>query len=94
MPKKHLKPDFGAESAFAFLKDGEEDIFPSAEFIRSVIDDCLTEKQKKYLKSRYYGRSTLKEIAKSCGVSVPTVSRTLKRAEKRIRAALKYSLRR
>lgn len=53
----------------------------------------LTDCQRSYLLCYYQDAMTMREIAESFGVTVPTVSRTLKRARARLRKILQYYLR-
>lgn len=58
--------------------------------IRQVIDGELTPCQKRTLEAYYFRQLTLVQIAQEQGVHKSTVSRTLKRAENRLRKYLKY----
>lgn len=65
----------------------------SPKLVREVIEERLSETQKKYLVSYYFERMKMAEIAEKYGVTKSTVSRTVGRAEKKIRDALKYCVR-
>ena len=58
--------------------------------IRAVIREELTPLQRQTLTAYYFQGQTIPEIAASRGVQKSTVSRTLKRAEERIRKYLQY----
>ena len=60
------------------------------ERIRAVIREELTPLQRQTLTAYYFQGQTIPEIAASRGVQKSTVSRTLKRAEERIRKYLRY----
>lgn len=64
-----------------------------SKLVKRVIDERLTPLQRDCLQRYYYDRLTMREIAKLRGVALSTVSRTIKRAENRIRDALKYCVR-
>lgn len=58
--------------------------------VRRVIQEELTQVQREILTAYYFQEMTIAEIAESRGVHKSTVSRTLKRAELRLRRYLKY----
>ena len=58
--------------------------------VRNVIDNELTDKQRRALEDYYLARKTIPALAAEYGVNKSTVSRTLKRAEARLRRFLKY----
>ncbi len=58
--------------------------------VRAAWNNELTDCQKRCLDLYYRERHTMKEIAQIRGVSVPTVSRTLRRARNRLRRVLQY----
>ncbi len=58
--------------------------------VQRVIREELTEKQRTTLLAYYFEERTIPEIAREQGVHKSTVSRTLKRAEQRLRRYLKY----
>ena len=58
--------------------------------IRRVIEAELTPCQKQTLTAYYFRQLTIPQIAKEQGVNKSTVSRTLKRAEDRLRRCLRY----
>ena len=58
--------------------------------IHQVMDGELTPCQKRTLSDYYFRQLTVVQIAKEQGVHKSTVSRTLKRAENRLRKYLKY----
>ena len=79
----------------------DEQLFPACrdekrEFLlraaRHVWDTELTDCQRRYMLCYYQDAMTMREIAEAYGVTVPTVSRTLKRARSRIRRILQYYL--
>ncbi|MBQ8833499.1 MAG: sigma-70 family RNA polymerase sigma factor [Oscillospiraceae bacterium] len=55
-----------------------------------VIDEALTENQRQVLTAHYFEKQTVTQIAQARGVHKSTVSRTLHRAEKRLRDCLRY----
>lgn len=55
-----------------------------------VIREELTEKQRRVLLAYYFQEKTVTQIAKERGVNKSTVSRTLRRAEDRLKRFLKY----
>lgn len=61
--------------------------------IRKIIESRLTGKQRDYIISYYFDGQSMPDIAKKYGISVPTVSKTISRGEKRIADVLKYSVR-
>ena len=58
--------------------------------IREVIWNELTDLQRDAIIAYYFQRSTISEIAALRGVHKSTVSRTLRRAEEKLRRYLKY----
>ena len=58
--------------------------------VQRVIQEELTQVQREILTAYYFQEMTIAEIAESRGVHKSTVSRTLKRAELRLRRYLKY----
>lgn len=56
----------------------------------NVIRNDLTKKQKSYIILYYRDGLNVSQIAKECGVSISTVSRTLNRAKANILKYLKY----
>ncbi len=60
------------------------------ERVQRVIREELTEKQRTTLLAYYFEERTIPQIAREQGVHKSTVSRTLKRAEDRLRRYLKY----
>lgn len=58
--------------------------------VRAAWNTELTDCQKCYLLLYYRDLHTMKEIAEMQGVTVPTVSRTLRRARNRLRRVLQY----
>ena len=58
--------------------------------VRNVIEKELTSCQKETLLAHYLDNLTVSQIAKQQGVNKSTVSRTLKRAERKLREYLKY----
>ena len=58
--------------------------------IRAVIREELTPLQRQTLTAYYFQKQTIPQIAQSRGVNKSTVSRTLKRAEDRLRKFLRY----
>ncbi len=61
-----------------------------APLLLQVIEEQLTETQKKYIVKYYYEGKTLAEIASEYSVEISTVSRTIKRARKRLIEAFRY----
>ena len=60
------------------------------ERIRLVIREELTEMQREVLIAYYFQDFSIPQIAKNRGVNKSTVSRTLHRAEQKLRKYLKY----
>jgi RNA polymerase sigma-70 factor (ECF subfamily) len=58
--------------------------------IRRVMEAELTERQRQTLAAYYFRQLTIPEIALEQGVNKSTVSRTLHRAEERLRRCLRY----
>ena len=58
--------------------------------IRRIIGEELTELQRYTLVSYYFHRKNIPQIARERGVSKSTVSRTLHRAEEKVKRFLKY----
>lgn len=60
------------------------------ERIRSVIREELTELERETLTAYYFREQTIPQIARTRGVNKSTVSRTLRRAEEKLRKYLRY----
>ena len=60
------------------------------ERVRNVIRTELTAIERETLTAYYFQEMTVEEIARMRGVNKSTVSRTLRRAEKRLQQYLKY----
>ena len=60
------------------------------ERIRRVIQEELTELQRELLMAYYFQEISIPQIARERGVNKSTVSRTLRRAEDKLRKYLKY----
>lgn len=58
--------------------------------IRRVIEEELTQLQRQTLLAYYFQEQTVTQIAEDRGVNKSTVSRTLKRAEQKLRRYLRY----
>ena len=58
--------------------------------VQRVIREELTENQRQILLAYYIQDQTIPQIAKSRGVNKSTVSRTLHRAEEKLRRYLRY----
>ena len=58
--------------------------------VQQVIQEELTELQRYTLIAYYFQEQTVTQIAKERGVNKSTVSRTLRRAEEKLRRYLKY----
>ena len=58
--------------------------------LRRVIEAELTPCQRQTLTAYYFRQLTIPQIAKEQGVNKRTVSRTLRRAEDRVRRCLRY----
>lgn len=58
--------------------------------IRRVIEAELTQRQRETLIAYYFRQLTIPQIAEEQGVNKSTVSRTLHRAEARLRRCLRY----
>lgn len=59
--------------------------------VREVIRDELTPRQAELIQMRYIDEMSMSEIAERLGVSISTVSRTLKRGRGRMRKYLRYN---
>ena len=58
--------------------------------VRRVIEEELTQLQRQTLIAYYFQEQTIPEIAAQRGVNKSTVSRTVHRAEEKLRRYLKY----
>ena len=58
--------------------------------VQRVIKEELTELQRRTLTAYYFHRQTIPQIARERGVNKSTVSRTLRRAEEKLRRYLRY----
>jgi RNA polymerase sigma factor (sigma-70 family) len=58
--------------------------------IQRVIREELTELQRQTLTAYYFQEQTIPQIASQRGVNKSTVSRTLRRAEEKLRRYLRY----
>ena len=58
--------------------------------VQRVIREELTELQRQTLTAYYFQQQTIPQIARERGVNKSTVSRTLRRAEEKLRRYLKY----
>ena len=58
--------------------------------VQRVIKEELTPLQREALVAYYFQEQTITEIARERGVNKSTVSRTLRRAEEKLRRYLKY----
>ena len=58
--------------------------------VQRVIREDLTELQRQTLTAYYFHQRTIPQIAEERGVNKSTVSRTLRRAEERLRRYLRY----
>ena len=58
--------------------------------VQQVIREELTDLQRQALVAYYFQQQTIPQIAQTRGVNKSTVSRTLKRAEDKLRKYLKY----
>lgn len=58
--------------------------------VQRVIEEELTDIQRQVLVAYYFQQQTIPQIARERGVQKSTVSRTLKRAEAKLRKFLKY----
>ena len=58
--------------------------------VQRVIREELTELQRQTLTAYYFHQRTIPQIAEERGVNKSTVSRTLRRAEERLRRYLRY----
>ena len=92
---------FDPEVVRRLARSTEESLFAGREpeerrqilrLVRKAWDTELTACQRKYLLCYYQDTMTMREIAEQFGVSVQTVSRTLKRARCRLRHVLQYYL--
>ena len=58
--------------------------------LQHVMDNELTELQRRAVIGYYLEKKTMRELAQERGVSKSTVCRTLQRAERRMRRCLRY----
>ena len=58
--------------------------------VQRVIKEELTELQRQTLTAYYFHRQTIPQIARERGVNKSTLSRTLRRAEEKLRRYLRY----
>ena len=58
--------------------------------VQRVIKEELTELQRQTLTAYYFHQQTIPQIARERGVNKSTVSRTLRRAEEKLRRYLRY----
>jgi RNA polymerase sigma factor (sigma-70 family) len=58
--------------------------------VQRVIKEELTELQRQTLTAYYFHQRTIPQIAEERGVNKSTVSRTLRRAEEKLRRYLRY----
>ena len=58
--------------------------------VQRVIKEELTDLQRQTLTAYYFRQQTIPQIAENRGVNKSTVSRTLRRAEEKLRRYLKY----
>lgn len=58
--------------------------------VQQVISQELTPNQREMLTAFYFHKKTMTQIARERGVNKSTVSRTIRRAESRLRSFLKY----
>ena len=58
--------------------------------VQRVIKEELTELQRQTLTAYYFHRQTIPQIARERGVNKSSVSRTLRRAEEKLRRYLRY----
>ncbi len=58
--------------------------------VQSVIDEELTEKQRRVVQGYYLEQKTMPQLAREYGVNKSTICRTLQRAERRMRRFLRY----
>lgn len=63
-----------------------------SKILSTAIEQELTPRQQEIVRLRYYENMTYKGISDQLGIAPTTVSRTLHRAESRIRKSLKYCL--
>ena len=79
------------EALFAECKQEKRQLL--LRLVRQAWDTELTDCQRSYLLCYYQDAMTMRQTAELYGVTVPTVSRTLKRARARLRKVLQYYLR-
>jgi len=58
--------------------------------VHKVIEEELSDRQREVMIAYYFQEMSIPAIAREWGINKSTVSRTLKRAEKRLRMFLKY----
>ena len=57
-----------------------------------AVEQDLTDRQRQILRMRYSQSMTVSSIARELGINKSTVSRTLRRAQERLRRCLQYAL--
>lgn len=72
---------------FAALELSRED---RSRRLRRILQEELTELQRYTLMAYYFRRMTIPQIARERGVNKSTVTRTLHRAEEKVKRFLKY----
>lgn len=71
--------------------DNEEQMDRLLRNLRKAMEEELTPRQRQMIKMRFYQNMNGAEIAKELRLNRSTVSRTLRRAQARLRRCLRYS---
>ena len=78
------------------VMDSEENARPAisarkqAEILRGILENELTACQRQVFMKYHFGKKTMTQIAKECGVHKSTICRTLKRAEQKVKRFTQY----
>lgn len=97
MRKKTLNMDEFTESLFSFNQysknsfgDKNRNREKMIKSLKNVIEGELTDRQKTCILMYYGNNMKMKSISETLGVSVPCVSRHIKKAKKRLTKTMKY----
>lgn len=97
MQKKTLNMDEFTESLFSFNQysknsfgDKNRNREKMIKSLKNVIEGELTDRQKTCILMYYGNNMKMKSISETLGVSVPCVSKHIKKAKKRLTKTMKY----
>lgn len=82
--------DRAAYDCFTQGESNSAKLSRASSLMGKIIENELTEKQRRYVLGHYFEGRTVTDIAREDGVNKSTVSRTLARGKKRIENSLKY----